>query len=731
MAVVKIARISPRVLMIGVCMLVQGWLAASAPAWTTVAPGIEYQEFYLPDPNIVYVARMDRRNTNCYIDSGLASGRIDAKIQRPSQQAALADDAINYWGQDWGHRNDVIVAINGDYWDPSTYLIASGQIHTGWAVKDVPSAAYFGWTTGREALANTGGLNTTRVRYSTGVNQSITNINTARGADQLIAYTNAYGANTKTDSSGVEVLVEMTRPMGVHPSGEAAVGTVRQIRVAAGSTSIPFDHVVLSATGTAATTLQNNVSVGAQLSLQLDFAAGGGNWSEAYATVGGLFLLYILDDYVAPLAVPMGGLIAPRTASAINDDYVFFVVNDGRSTTSIGMDFSQLSDFCRFTLGAKLAISHDGGGSSVMVVNGVVKNKPSDGSERSVPNSLFMCVNQPKLQSTAFKSGDTVRATGSTTVYSGPGSNFLSFGTVSTNTTGTILDHSLRGIYAKGYYYWKVAFPTYTGWVRQTLLSRTATSNLADITTHPTDTTVCPTSGIATFTVAATGTGTLSFQWQHHGVNITNSGHFSGTATPTLTVSNIADVDAGAYRCIITDDNGSITSYSAALILKAHTVIKKNPVAQEIYPLGSAVPATFSVVATGEGALSYRWQKGTTDLIDDGHYSGTGTPTLTITNVDSRDVGQYRCRVWTECESVYSTAAPLTVISSDLDGDGDGDLDDMALFQACLGVVNPKTSNPACAKADLDGNGRVDAYQDGYAFQSCLSGDGIPLRPGC
>ena len=718
-----------RILIGGACLFLQCLLAGIASGWTTVGTGIEYQEFYLPDPNILFVTRMDRHNPECYIDTGTAKNRIDGALEVISSQFSRNDDAMSYWGQDWGHRNDVVVAINGDYWNTTTYIPLSGQIQTGWAIKNVASASYFGWTHFRDALAGTGALYNIRVRYSTGATQTISDINVDRPADKLIAYTNHYNANTQTDNTGVEVLVEMTRPMGVVPSTDSAVGYVRQIRVNQGSTTIPFDHVVLSATGTAATTLQNNVSVGSRISIDMSFFNYSGNWSRVYGSMGGLFLLSTAEASSAA-ADPMGGIIAPRTATAINSDYVYFIVNDGRSSISIGMDFNQLADFCRYTLGATLAISHDGGGSSCMVVNGTVVNDPSDGHERAVPASILMCVRKPKLQSTAFNSGDTVKTTTSTTIYSGPGSNYVTLGSISANNSGTIVDHSLRGIYAKGYYHWKVDFGSTSGWIRETNLSRTASSNLPVFTQHPTDVTTCPTSGMGTFSVAATGTGTLQYQWQHHGVNVTDGGHFSGTNTTSVTITDVSDEDAGAYRCVVTDDNGSTTSYSAALLLKAHTVIKKHPSPSVAYPLGEVTTASFTVTATGESPVTYQWQKGTVDLSNDGHYLGTNTATLGIVNVDSQDRGEYRCRVTGLCETAYSNPATLTVISSDLDGDGDGDLNDFGLFQNCLGISDPALNAPDCVNADLTGNDTIDSA-DRTAIKSCLSGPEIPLSPGC
>jgi hypothetical protein len=699
----------------------------TCPAWTSVGTGIEYQQFQIPGPNNVFVTRMDRNNPLCYIDTSLAYGRIDGYVERPSGQFARYDDALSFWNEDWGRRNDVVVAINGDYWINNIPL--GSQAQSGWVIKYAGSTT-FNWTTSRTTTIGNPVFYAPMVRYSTGVIQSINNINISRAANQFILYTNHYGANTKTDSTGVEVLVEMMRPNLVLNSTDPAMGIVRQIRANQGSTSIPFDHVVLSATGTPATTLQNNVSVGSPVYLYQTVPTYGQGWLKTFAASSGILVLATASDATPePVPVPMGGEIAPRTAVAYNDDYFFFVVVDGRSTISIGMSFQELSDFCRYTLGATNAMSCDGGGSSCMVVNGTVVNVPSDGSERSVPNGVLMCVRQPKLQSTSFNSGDSIKTTKSTTMRTGPGGNYLSLVSLTSNRSGTAVDHSLRGIYAKGAYWWKCDIDGYSGWVDQSALSRTATTTLPVFTQQPVDADVCPTSN-AVFTVAATGTGTLSYQWLRNGVAMADDGHFTGTATPTLTIVGANDPDVGSYRCIVTDNVGSVTSYSAAVVLKKHTIVTQHPSPVEAHPQGGLSTAVFTIAATGEGTLSYRWQKNNLDISDGGHYAGTATPTLTINNVDTSDVGDYRCRVSTICETAYSNAALLTVITSDIDADGDGDLEDFARLQNCFGISNPAVNAPDCVKADTNGDAAVN-YFDTPWFRNCLTGPDIPLPPGC
>ena len=63
------------------------------------------------------------------------------------------------------------------------------------------------------------------------------------------------------------------------------------------------------------------------------------------------------------------------------------VVVDGRSNNSAGLTLTELATYM-LRLGAREAVNFDGGGSSVMAINGQVVNKPSDGRERTVSVGL-------------------------------------------------------------------------------------------------------------------------------------------------------------------------------------------------------------------------------------------------------------------------------------------------------------------------------------------------------
>jgi hypothetical protein len=75
----------------------------------------------------------------------------------------------------------------------------------------------------------------------------------------------------------------------------------------------------------------------------------------------------------------------------------------------------------------------------------------------------------------------------------------------------------------------------------------------------------------ATFSVAATGTGPLSYQWQLNGQNLANNGHYVGATSSVLTIVGVAPVDVGTYRVIVSNSAGSTTSATAALAAQGCT----------------------------------------------------------------------------------------------------------------------------------------------------------------
>jgi len=71
---------------------------------------------------------------------------------------------------------------------------------------------------------------------------------------------------------------------------------------------------------------------------------------------------------------------------------------------------------------------------------------------------------------------------------------------------------------------------------------------------------------IARFSAPATGSSPLSYHWRKNGTNINNGGDISGALTDSLTVSNVAAADAGAYTLVVTNSVGAVTSTPPATL---------------------------------------------------------------------------------------------------------------------------------------------------------------------
>jgi hypothetical protein len=239
------------------------------------------------------------------------------------------------------------------------------------------------------------------------------------------------------------------------------------------------------------------------------------------------------------------------------------------------------------------------------------------------------------------------------------------------------------------------------------------------ITTQPGSQTVCA-GGPATFTVGASGTAPLSYQWRKAGVDI------PGATSSSYGLGTVGPGDAGSYDCVVTDACGSATSNAATLTVNAAPSITQQPADQTVT---AGQPAGFSVVAAGTTPLGYQWYKGGAALTDGGAISGATTANLAISPASLTDAGNYDVIVTNGCGSATSASATLTVWQrGDLNCDGAVDFDDINPFvTALVSRANYEAAFPNCRwlNGDIDGNGTVD-FDDINPFVACLVQNGCP-----
>jgi hypothetical protein len=439
---------------------------------------------------------MERDNPQVFLESGIGQGRLTEGAETVRDTAARYDQAINYWGQVWGNRSRVVVAINGFFFDPDTGIPWQGQVQSGWYAKrfdDRQSGSGLVWTLDRNIFIGGCVVHPPAKQFltvlRTGERLPFDGINVSRGENEMLIYTPQYDRNTRTDPEGIEVLVELSSPLLILPEPAKVTGVVQAVYDGSGGSLIPFDHIVLSASGQAAQELRSAVQIGDQVGISQEIKGYDADcrtpaehgWEKTYAAVGGSFIF--LQDGVIQGFDDLGALLrSPRTVVAYNDRYIYFIVVDGRDRfRSAGMSIVEMAVFAKTQLGAVWGVAMDGGGSSTMVVNGQVKNRPnielsteaSVGdpeqrpiTERVVGNTLMMASLQPRENSATYIPGDRVITLRAEELRLGPGSNYGSITALPANSEGVVLEHAngLNGVLAKGSYWWKLAFGEFTGW---------------------------------------------------------------------------------------------------------------------------------------------------------------------------------------------------------------------------------------------------------------------------
>src|SRR5262249_37418712 len=81
----------------------------------------------------------------------------------------------------------------------------------------------------------------------------------------------------------------------------------------------------------------------------------------------------------------------------------------------------------------------------------------------------------------------------------------------------------------------------------------------------------------ATFSVAASGTAPLAYQWRKHGVDI------PGATSPSLALNNVQAADGGSYRVAVSNTGGSVVSPQATL-----TVVDPALTVSSLFPANGA-----------------------------------------------------------------------------------------------------------------------------------------------
>lgn len=230
----------------------------------------------------------------------------------------------------------------------------------------------------------------------------------------------------------------------------------------------------------------------------------------------------------------------------------------------------------------------------------------------------------------------------------------------------------------------------------------------------------------ASFTVAADGTATLTYQWRRNGVNLSNSSTYSGVTTPTLSISAASDLIEGTFSCVVTNSCGSVTSSGANLTV--------NPCISPFFtnqpdPVAAVVGDTVIVSASYSGLapLTARWHRNGSALTSGpgpggSVLSGVTNNTLFISNAQLGNTGNYTLVLTNQCGSETSNAALVQVrvacVADMDDGSGTGTpdggvtLDDLLYYLQVFDVGG--------RRADVDDGSSTGTPDGGVSIEDLL-----------
>jgi hypothetical protein len=137
-----------------------------------------------------------------------------------------------------------------------------------------------------------------------------------------------------------------------------------------------------------------------------------------------------------------------------------------------------------------------------------------------------------------------------------------------------------------------------------------------------------------TLQVGVSGTSPLVYQWSMNNSVITNA------TNAILTLTNVQFTQSGTYTVAVSNSVRNVASQPAQLtVVPVLPVFTTEPPASITVPQGSN--AVISVVVAGEPPPILQWVYNANNLVDGGRISGSATTTLTISNVQPFDAGNY------------------------------------------------------------------------------------------
>jgi hypothetical protein len=169
--------------------------------------------------------------------------------------------------------------------------------------------------------------------------------------------------------------------------------------------------------------------------------------------------------------------------------------------------------------------------------------------------------------------------------------------------------------------------------------------------------------GNATFTVAANGSPTVTYQWYENGTQLvdgnptaTGAATVGGSQTSTLTLTNVQDADNGSYTCTVSGSASlqNVTTTPAILTVQDPLTVASSPVSRA-ERVGDHLAFTTQVLG---GGPAIQWEFNGTPI------PGATSSALVLTNIQTGSNGTYTVVVSNLATAAITNSATLIVSNS-------------------------------------------------------------------
>lgn len=160
---------------------------------------------------------------------------------------------------------------------------------------------------------------------------------------------------------------------------------------------------------------------------------------------------------------------------------------------------------------------------------------------------------------------------------------------------------------------------------------------------------VVPLGSNVTFSIIATGTAPLSYQWFKDGLPLDDQ---TGSS---LVLAGAQEEDSGSYSVQVTNSLGTASSPSARLTVGSAPSFYMQPSSQTV---STDARVVLAAAATGLEPLFYQWKKNGTIL------PGQVRPSLILSRASTNDIGSYTVDVRNALGTITSASAELLVVNS-------------------------------------------------------------------